>query len=540
VSLARRASSRLSAVDAAGVAGALPASCDVAIIGSGVGGLTAGALLSQAGLSVCVLERESRPGGYLAGFHRKAFVFDSAIHWLNQCGPGGMVHKVFRSLGDDAPEAPELKRIRRYKSDSFDYLLTRDPEALRAQLTHDFPDDEKGLRRFFDLARVLGERMVSYSRFMRGSETLSLFEKVGRGLSLTGWSFPFWRLVGDRDCAMLSAFFKSEQLRSIFCSEENVLGCLVPIGWAYVGDFQRPPAGGSQAFTKWLWKRITAAGSTVALRSEVARIEMDQRRATGIALTDGRSVKARWIIAACDIDALFTRMLPEGAVPADVIQRYRDAELYNSSVTISMGLDCHPSALGFDEELVFMTKDGLSRQQHNAGDPHTAGLSILAPSLRDPTMAPAGKGTLTVYAEAPISYGDHWKTEPGLKRGPAYQEFKRQYADAVLARVEEKLAPGLRQHIELMDVATPVTHLRYTGNRNGTIMGQRTNKRNMQLKVAGYRTPVDRLLVGGHWAEYGGGVPIAVKAAANASAIILEREKPERFKSLCEVLDAKP
>src|SRR5437773_791673 len=46
----------------------LPASCDVAIIGSGVGGLTAGALLSKAGLSVCVLERENRPGGYLAGF----------------------------------------------------------------------------------------------------------------------------------------------------------------------------------------------------------------------------------------------------------------------------------------------------------------------------------------------------------------------------------------------------------------------------------------------------------------------------------------
>ena len=63
----------------------IPPSCDVAIIGGGVGGLTAAALLSQAGLSVVVLERESRPGGYLAGFHRKAFVFDSAIHWLNQC-----------------------------------------------------------------------------------------------------------------------------------------------------------------------------------------------------------------------------------------------------------------------------------------------------------------------------------------------------------------------------------------------------------------------------------------------------------------------
>src|SRR5581483_4660796 len=139
---------------------------------------------------------------------------------------------------------------------------------------------------------------------------------------------------------------------------------------------------------------------------------------------------------------------------------------------------------------------------------------------------------------APITYGDHWKTEPGLKRGPAYQAFKREYADQVLTRVEEKLAPGLRKHIELMDVATPVTHLRYTGNRDGTIMGQLTSKKNMKLKVAGYRTPIDNLLVGGHWAEYGGGVPMAVKAAANATAIILEREKPVEFKALCGVLDA--
>ncbi|HZZ75284.1 MAG TPA: FAD-dependent oxidoreductase, partial [Puia sp.] len=59
---------------------------DVIVIGAGIGGLTAAALLSRAGLSVCVLEKEPRVGGYLAGFRRKHFVFDTAIHWLNQYG----------------------------------------------------------------------------------------------------------------------------------------------------------------------------------------------------------------------------------------------------------------------------------------------------------------------------------------------------------------------------------------------------------------------------------------------------------------------
>jgi prolycopene isomerase len=60
----------------------------------------------------------------------------------------------------------------------------------------------------------------------------------------------------------------------------------------------------------------------------------------------------------------------------------------------------------------------------------------------------------------------------------------------------------------------------------------------MQMKVSGYKTPIDRLILGGHWAEYGGGVPIAVKAAANASAIILKRDNPAKFKDLCHVLDS--
>lgn len=507
------------------------------IIGGGLGGLTAGALLSRAGMKVVVIERESRPGGYLAGFHRKAFVFDSALHWLNQCGRGGMVNKVFAAIGDDSPRALPMERIRRYKGDSFDYLLTSNPEELKARLQADFPEDQKGLDKFFRQAWTLGQRMVTYGKFMRAAETMNPVELAARGLSLAAWSYPFWRHVGDKDCAGLGSFFQSERLKNVFCSEENILSCLVPIGWAYHGDFQRPPAGGSQSFVKWLKKKVEAQGSVVALRTEVKQIDVDQRRATGVTLADGHAIKSRWVIGACDIEAMFTRLLPTDAVPKDVVDKYRQAELYNSCVTISLGLDCHPRELGMNEELVYLTRDGLARHAHNSGDPHTTAISVLAPSLRDPTLAPEGKGTLTMYAEAGIDYGDQWKTEPGMVRGAAYKEFKRQYAEVLLDRVQDVLLPGFKKHIELIDIATPVTHLRYTGNKGGTIMAQRTSKKNMQMKVSGYKTPVDRLIIGGHWAEYGGGVPVTVKAGANAAAIILKRESPAKFKELCGVLD---
>lgn len=91
----------------------------------------------------------------------------------------------------------------------------------------------------------------------------------------------------------------------------------------------------------------------------------------------------------------------------------------------------------------------------------------------------------------------------------------------------------------LYDVATPITHLRYTGNKNGSMMGQKPGKENMQAKVASYKTPVKNLLMSGHWADLGGGVLIAMKSSVNTSLMILQKEKPEIFKLLAKYMDGK-
>ena len=101
---------------------------DVVIIGSGIGGLVASCMLSRAGLSVLVLERGDTQGGYLMGFTRHRFTFDTAIHWLNQCLPGGMVHFVFESFGTDYPKVTQQKRVKRLIGDDFDYILTNNPD----------------------------------------------------------------------------------------------------------------------------------------------------------------------------------------------------------------------------------------------------------------------------------------------------------------------------------------------------------------------------------------------------------------------------
>lgn len=510
---------------------------DVAIIGAGITGLTAGALLSKAGLRVAVVEAEPRPGGYLAGFERRGFAFDTAIQWLNQCQPGGLCYKLFQHLGSGAPECKPLTRIRRYKGDSFDYVLTTEPHRLRDQLIEDFPSEAAGIRRFFAHAQVLGDRLWLLNRRMRAMETMSLWEKTGYGLRMLHWVLPVWKHLKITAEQGLDRYFKSDELKKLFCSEDTMMAVIVPVAWAFNGDIQAPPTGGSQAIVDWMCQRIRSSGSQILLKQRVESIRLQDGRAVGLSLDTGETIDAEYVLAACDVETVYERMLPAGVIPEPLLRKLREADLYYSTVSVFLGLDCDAASLGFDEELVCLTRDDVSRADHSSGDPQKTSLIVIAPSVRDPVLAPEGKGTLTIHCPAFLDYAERWKTDGGRGRGIDYRALKRAYADILIDRVERAMAPDLRAHIEVLEIATPVTYQRYTGNREGSIMGAKPTNRNIKAKLAHYRTPVDNLLLAGHWAEYGGGLPVAMKSAANTSLMILKQCRKEAYRSLRDVFD---
>jgi phytoene dehydrogenase-like protein len=523
---------------------------DVVIIGAGVGGLTAGALLSKSGLSVLVLEKEPRVGGYLAGFRRKQFLFDTAIHWLNQYGQGGMLEKLFSMLGSDHPRAVPQTRIRRYKGEHFDFLLTNNPDELKDQLIHRFPHEEKGIGRLFRQARKIGRSFKNYNRIFRSSETMSFFERLKNKLRMLEFAIPFLPYIsytGEKGLKKgLGGFFKDAALQQLFTGENELLGCLVPIGWSYFGDFQSPPQGGSQVIPQWLQHVVSYYKNQVALQCPVQKVLIEQGQCVGL-IFDHRGkqyqVDSKYIIAACDVETLYEQMLPRDAIPQRLTEKSKLADLYSSSITISLALDCPPEELGFNEELIHLVDERLSYDAQVSGDPLTTEISIIAPSLRDKSLAPLGGGTLTLYMPAFMDYQDAWKTERDAKgnrlRGAAYHRLKNEVAEVIIGRVEDKIAPGLRAHILFYEVATPVTHWRYTGNKNGTMMGARPGRRNMMNKISHYQTPVKNLILGGHWAELGGGVPIAAKAGANAALLILKKENRPAFLDLAGYMDNK-
>ncbi|HMR83961.1 MAG TPA: NAD(P)/FAD-dependent oxidoreductase, partial [Niabella sp.] len=79
----------------------------------------------------------------------------------------------------------------------------------------------------------------------------------------------------------------------------------------------------------------------------------------------------------------------------------------------------------------------------------------------------------------------------------------------------------------------------YTGNKNGTMMGAKPGWVNIRNKIAHYRTPIKNVILGGHWAELGGGIPIAVKAGSNAALLVLKKENKKAFRVLADYMDRK-
>jgi prolycopene isomerase len=518
--------------------GEFPEECDVVVIGAGVGGLTAAGLLAKAGLKTMIFESDTQVGGYLAGFQRGGFHFNTSIEWLNQCAPGGFVYNIFNHLRNDFPECPSIKNIRRFKSDTFDYLLSSNPGELREALIRDFPGDEPGIRAFFQDAERLGEWLRQLDNKTVGYHTMTWPERVRYVTGMFRWSLRVIRYVRTPIDKGLRRYFRCGA-QDVFNSQESLMAVMVSIAWASSGNMQTSPRGGSRVIAQWLFDYVVSAGSTVLLNQRVDRVLLDGRRhACGVVLADGRQIKARFVIAACDLQTLYQKMLPTGVISRRLLNGLCNADLYHSYFSIFIGLTCDPATLGLGEETLNLTRTDVARAEQSSGDPNLTLITVNAPSLRDSSLAPPGKGTLTIHCPAYFDHAGQWHTGAGLERGEAYRFFKETFANILIDRVEAGLGSGFRQYIEIMEIATPVTYWRYTGNTKGSISGAKPTGRNIRAGIAHYQTPVRNLLVGGHCAEYGGGVPMAVKAATNASLIVMKALAPAAYKQLRAVLDA--
>src|SRR5690606_11017471 len=120
---------------------------------------------------------------------------------------------------------------------------------------------------------------ANFGHIFRSEETMSFFERMGNKINLLKFAMPFIPFIGyegEKGIKKgLNKYFKDPELHKIFSADTELLCCLVPIGWAYYGDYQSPPKGGGQVIPEWLRYIVEYYNNDVFFKCDVKQILLD-------------------------------------------------------------------------------------------------------------------------------------------------------------------------------------------------------------------------------------------------------------------------
>jgi all-trans-retinol 13,14-reductase len=440
---------------------------DVIVIGSGVGGLSAALSAAVHGRSVLVLEAAKEIGGLIAPFRRGPYRFDTGLHYLGECGPGQVFTRVLEALGIDG-----ALQFRELSPDGFDRLvfpgyeiaMPRGAERYHARLGGDFPHERAGLNAFFGKLRAFREASTGWAELRAPGPYPRFFVEHAR---LTYGELLDGLVVDPLLKAVLAAQGGNYGLPPGKASALIGLGTLDHyLGGAYF------PRGGSGALRDAFVRAIEQRGGVLRRSRAVTRIRVHHGHVAGVRCADGEAFTAPAVISNADAAVTYLDLLDEADVPARAREKAERTRPSLGAVTLFLGTSRDPAAWGMtDANLWHFASAALDRDfaPAFAGALPTADSFFLSsPSLKDPV--PGGRHTLVLSAIVPYAPFAAFRGTKSMRRGPAYEALKHRLRERYLDSVERYL-PGIRTHLDVVEVATPLTQITYTAAPGGGMYG---------------------------------------------------------------------
>lgn len=515
----------------------VPDQVDVAIIGAGLGGLTSGALLARQGLKVAVFDGHYVAGGCATMFSRGPaegrFRFDVGLHYVGDCGPEGRIPRLLKAAGVEGIEFREMDAdgIDVIEIPGLSFKIPKDRGLYRDRLVAAFPKEKRGIDRYVRLLTEVDHLGKVLDQRKRGA------------LGILGEALLHGRLLARYQNATIGAFLdtctKDTDLRAILLGQNGDYGvrpsrasAMIHCGLAnhyFKGGFY--PVGGGQVLADGLAQVIETHGGSVLLRRPIERIVVEGGRAVGVQVQarrqDPRVVRAGVVISNADIRRTFEELLPAEALDPEAAARARSFEMGGALFITCLGVkgDLREAGLGasnvwgFDGTDFEAFYDGIDR-----GELEPRCHYVTSGSLKDPDSpghAPPGHMTLEAMTILP---GDPkaWGVDPEKARGMGYRddrlylERKQQVEEAMVARVVKRW-PWLADKIVLVESASPVTQVRYTGASEGTGYGLAATPEQFMKRRPGYRGPVAGLYLCGASTRAGHGIVGAMASGWNAA-----------------------
>jgi phytoene dehydrogenase-like protein len=284
------------------------------------------------------------------------------------------------------------------------------------------------------------------------------------------------------------------------------------------------PIGGSLRLAEDLAAKYFSLGGEIQYRARVVEILLEDDVAVGVRLDDGSEHRGDIVISAADGHSTIFDLLGARYVSRRVESYYREMTVAKSIVQVSLGVDAD-----FSDECSSINFP-LSQPIYVGNVRHER--LVVKHYNFDPTMAPKGKSVLSVWCEADY---DYWQSMRAHRKH--YRTAKELVAQQIIAALDERF-PGLSDAIEVIDVATPVTHERYTANWRGAFAGWALTTRKMSMMMGGGMSKMlpglENFYMIGQWVEPGGNVELStasgrdvVKDICAADEKVLETEPRE-------------
>ena len=455
---------------------------DTIVIGSGMGSMTAAALIAETGERVLVLEQHYEPGGFTHTFKRPGgYVWDVGVHAIGEVTEHSLTGRLLRRLTREQLEWASLGKVYEifHLPDDLVIEFPDNPRDFRDTLVDAFPDEEEAIGKYFDAVREVGGAMRRY--YMSRVLPSTLGGVADKILNRKVRQY-FERSAYD----VISEFTDNPKLRAVLCAQWGYYGAipeeasfaiqaLVARHFLYGGYY---PVGGSQRIAEGLLGTVAANGGWTRIATPVDGIVVDgDGHAIGVRVGDD-VIHAPRIISGIGAQATVERLLPASFAQQDWARSFKSLQPAAAHVCLYLGFKGDIREAGATAANQWFVSSWRQDEaawmidEQRESFPDAPILYCSFPSLKDPEHDPGEEMIHTgeVVTFVPWDVFEKWQGTRWKKRGEEYDAFKERLHESLLEQFFRAM-PQLKPMLQFAELSTPLTTDHFNRAMGGSIYG---------------------------------------------------------------------